>query len=290
MDRAGTNSGARAAFGWRAGRRTEQRLRARWLAHIGHVSWGWIVNEVPVPEPVVGDAFGASLIDALNGVGGDHVVERDDGFVDPASAEDVYFAGPEDWPAYDVTALDLVSGRVLDVGAGAGRHSLVLQQRGHDVVALDVSPGAIEVCRERGVHQVFLGPTSALADEDLAPFDAALLMGNGLELLGSPQAATGFLDTLRRLLTPGGIVVGTCIDPYLAEDEAHLRYQEQNRRAGRMSGQVTLRYRYKHLSTDWPENLLASARELRGLAAAAGWIVEDATEPGPGYLAVLKPV
>jgi SAM-dependent methyltransferase len=82
----------------------------------------------------------------------------------------VYFLEPDAWsdawPDNDVTALDLVGGRVLNVGAGAGRFLLALQSRGHEPMALDVSPGAVEVCRRRGVRRTILGPIEELADTD----------------------------------------------------------------------------------------------------------------------------
>src|SRR5215469_2807903 len=93
-------------------------------------------------------------------------------------------------------ALARAPGRVLDLGAGAGRASLVLQERGQDVVALDVSPGAIEVCRRRGVHQVYLGTVAELAATRPAPFDSVLMLGNNLGLLGSPQHAREVLAAL----------------------------------------------------------------------------------------------
>ena len=78
------------------------------------------------------------------------MVERDDGYVNVMTA-DVYFAPFADWPERQHQAMQFVKGRVLDVGAGAGRHALHVQEQGHNVVAIDVSPMAIEVCRKRGV-------------------------------------------------------------------------------------------------------------------------------------------
>ena len=238
--------------------------------------------------PVIGDAFGRALLDALHGRGGCIVVERADGYVETENAAG-YLREPADWSERDVMAIDRVAGRVLDVGAGAGCHSLALQAKGDEPLALDTSPGAIEVCRERGVRRTFLGTISALAEEEPEPFDAALLMGNNLGLLGSKEESTVFLDTLRRLLVADGLVVGTCINPYLTEDPAHLAYHQTNREVGRMSGHLTLRARYGLLATDWFNWLLVSPDELTDLAALSGWRVEEATEPQPFYLAVLRP-
>src|SRR5262245_66440757 len=80
------------------------------------------------------------------------IVEREDGFINASvTGPAMYFAPFRRWPAHHRAAMRLVRGRVLDVGAGAGRVSLHLQERGHDVVAIDHSPGALEVCRRRGV-------------------------------------------------------------------------------------------------------------------------------------------
>ena len=50
------------------------------------------------------------------------------------------FRDYDSMPPLEHHALDLVKGRTLDVGAGAGCHSLVLQERGIDVDAIDISP------------------------------------------------------------------------------------------------------------------------------------------------------
>ena len=246
----------------------------------------------PIVEPRPGDAFGAALLDALSGEPGTHIVERDDGFVDVMDATD-YLLEPDQWsdawPDDDLAALDLVGGRVLDVGAGAGRFSLALQSRDHEPLALDVSPGAVEVCRRRGVRQTFLGPIEALADLKPPLFDAAVLMGNNLSLLASAERSGPMLDTLRRLLRPSGTVVGACLDPYGTEDPVHLAYQRRNRERGRLSGQLRLRIRYQALAGDWFDWLLMSPDELEVIADRAGWRIDEVTSSEPYYLAVLRP-
>jgi SAM-dependent methyltransferase len=239
-------------------------------------------------HPDVGDAFGAALVDRLAGGSGTHVIERDDGFVDVMDA-DYYFAEPGGWATIDRDALDLVAGRVLDVGAGAGRHALALQERGEDVLALDVSPGAIETCRRRGVGRTFLGTPQDLATTAPKLFDTAILMGNGLGLLGSRSSAGGILNALRSLMKRDGVVVGTILDPYDTDDARHLAYHDHNRRRGRLPGEVTIRTRFGSLADPWFDWLQASPGELRDLAARHSWRIDAATEPSPSYLVVLRP-
>jgi 2-polyprenyl-3-methyl-5-hydroxy-6-metoxy-1,4-benzoquinol methylase len=64
---------------------------------------------------------------------------------------DVYFREAEDMPELEWIALQQCKGRVLDIGAGAGSHALILQQMGLDVTALDISPKAAAVMQLRGV-------------------------------------------------------------------------------------------------------------------------------------------
>src|SRR4029453_773903 len=100
--------------------------------------------------------FGAMLIDAVEGRASEQeIIERDDGFFD-TSTIDYYLAPFRRWDAVERRALRYVRGRVLDVGCGAGRVALELQARGREVVAIDSSPGAVEVTRRRGVRDVRL--------------------------------------------------------------------------------------------------------------------------------------
>jgi SAM-dependent methyltransferase len=240
------------------------------------------MNTMP-GQPETGDAFGRALLDQVAGSADAIVIERDDGLVNADTTD--YLTGLDE---RDLWALDRAGGRVLDVGAGAGRASLVLQERGHDVVALDVSPGAAQACRSRGVREVFAGPAQQAAAESLAgSFDCVLLLGNNLGLLGSAEAAAPYLETLGTLLTPDGVIVGTCLDVYQTDKQVHLDYHERNRRLGRMAGQLTLRVRYQRLATGWFDWLAMSADELAGLAAASGWQVAELL-PGSTYAAVLS--
>jgi SAM-dependent methyltransferase len=173
------------------------------------------------------------------------------------------------------------------VGAGAGRGALALQERGQQVTALDVSAGAVEVCRRRGVHDVYHGTVGQAADDGLAGvFDSALLLGNNIGLLGSRENAVPFLADLGRLIKPGGVVAGLIVDPYETANPVHLAYHERNRQLGRLPGQLTMRVRYQNLVTPWFDWLCASPDELTALAEAARWKASIAYG-GSSYVAIL---
>lgn len=89
------------------------------------------------------DAFGRLLMDLVSGQQVVEIVERDDGFVF-ASDGRYYLAPFRRWWPQERRAMRFVRGRVLDLGCGAGRVSLHLQNRGLDVVGVDVSPMAVE--------------------------------------------------------------------------------------------------------------------------------------------------
>ena len=136
------------------------------------------------------DAFGNLLLDRLAGGADDLIFERDDGYVGPALPAEVFFAEHREWPAEEQRVFELVRGRVLDVGCGAGRHSLEAQRRGLRVVALDISPGAADVCRRRGVRDVRLLPLSAV-DARLGVFDTVLMMCGNFGLVGTAGGGRG---------------------------------------------------------------------------------------------------
>jgi SAM-dependent methyltransferase len=246
----------------------------------------------PPPDgPRLGDAFGALLLACWErgAAPGEvvEVVERDDGYVTTGDAAR-YFADPDAWPRLDRWACDQARGRVLDIGAGAGRHALLLQERGHAVVALDVSPLAGEVCRRRGVHQVVTGTVHELAAAGAGPVDIFLLLGNNLGLLGGATEAPPFLAALASLAAPAARIVGFGTDPYATTNPLHHTYHRRNRAQGRPGGQLRLRIRHADLATPWFDYLFTTVDELRALLAGSAWRMEEVEADEHRYVAVLR--
>ena len=110
----------------------------------------------------------------------------------------------EEMPVLEQQALQLCRGKVLDVGCGAGSHSLYLQKKGLDVTALDHSPGAIETCRIRGLRKVVL---SRFNEYSGTKFDTILLLMHGIGMAETVDGLDAFLTQLKGLLSPGGQVL-----------------------------------------------------------------------------------
>jgi SAM-dependent methyltransferase len=226
------------------------------------------------------DAFGQMLLDGA----GTEIIERDDGFIDTAKL--AYFAPVTQWPAVERRGLRWVRGRVLDAGVGAGRAALELQRRGRSVVGIDVSPGAVEVARARGVRDVRLLAFEEV-DESIGHFDTVVMFGNNFGLFGSPGKARRLLRRLRPLADR---IVAASNDPYATEDPAHLAYQARNRKRGRMPGQLRLRVRYRDLVDPWFDYLIVSPEEMATLVEGTQWRIRRMLRvSGSGYyVAVLE--
>lgn len=232
------------------------------------------------PTPETGDAFGELLTAHHAGEDAYEVNERDDGWVAPLPGPDLYFAPPEEWPDREREALEWVEGRVLDVGCGAGRHALALQERGHDVTAIDVSPGAVEVARDRGVEDVRRVDVADVAEELDGPFDAIIMLGRNFGLVGTADEAPEILRGLAAVAAPDASLIAESLDPTATENEAHLAYHERNRERGRLPGAIRLRIRYETLATEWFDVLHVAPETMGDLVAETPWTIAEAIGAG----------
>ena len=236
------------------------------------------------------DAYGRLVLDYLEGRPAQEIVERDDSFIATGMGPANYFAPYRRWPSVERRAMRYVRGRILDVGCGAGRVALHLQERGHEVVAVDVSPLAVEVSRRRGVHDARVLPLGRI-DSSLGIFDTVLMLGNNFGLFGSLTGAKRGLRRLHAVTSTHARIVAESNDPYATDDPAHLAYQQWNRERGRMPGQLRIRVRHRDLVTRWFDYLIVSPEELESLLGGTGWglrrFVRDASSL---FVAVLEKV
>lgn len=109
----------------------------------------------------------------------------------------------DEMPAIEQQAIDIATGRVLDVGAGAGCHTLELQRRGANVTAIDISPTSVETMRKRGVAHVLLQNFYDVTSQ----YDTVLMLMNGIGIVEKLNGMERFFAQLDRILAPGGRVL-----------------------------------------------------------------------------------
>ena len=135
------------------------------------------------------------------------------------------FRSYEDMHEIERKALDMARGKVLDIGAGSGCHSLVLQERGIDVTAIDISPLSVETMKERGVKKVFVQDFFELGSQQHVftlegQYDTILMLMNGIGIVGTLKRMPEFFKQLDKILAPEGQVLCDSSDiSYVFEDE-----------------------------------------------------------------------
>jgi SAM-dependent methyltransferase len=235
----------------------------------------------------IGDAFGREIWDYYKGeCCVFEVVERDDGRIDAISPE-LYFSVCEKWPHVEQRAMEFVKGRVLDVGCGAGRHALYLQEKGFDVLGIDVSPLAVKVCKLRGLKEARV---TSIEDIDFKKnsFDTIIMMGNNFGLFGSFKKAQRLLRRFHKITSENGLIIADTRDPYKTDNPEHLEYHKLNRQRSRMGGQVRIRIRFGKMASKWFDYLMVSKEEMEEILKGTGWNVREFIDTeGPEYLAVM---
>ncbi|MFA4986518.1 MAG: class I SAM-dependent methyltransferase [Candidatus Brocadiia bacterium] len=160
------------------------------------------------------------------------------------------------------SALDMCSGRVLELGAGVGGSALYLQRKGLEVVALDCSPDCVALMKKRGVIRAVVGDAFRYEERG---FDTVLSLMNGAGLFGTMAAFEDYLSRLDALLNPGGKFIFDSYDLRKVADPRERAYQAYLTGQGRYFGEYLTRlefsgrcgepYRTLHLD---PDTLLAA--------------------------------
>lgn len=162
------------------------------------------------------DLLGKALLDYYNGNYTENIMTSTNISDEDELPLPYLFRSFKNMPKLEQKALQLCHGKTLDVGCGSGSHSLYLQEKGIEVKAIDISKGAIEVAKKRGVKQVEL---LNILDET-EQFDTILLLMNGTGIFQEIEQVGKYLTYLKSLLKKGGqILIDSSDIQYMYQDD-----------------------------------------------------------------------
>ncbi|AEH01648.1 bifunctional 2-polyprenyl-6-hydroxyphenol methylase/3-demethylubiquinol 3-O-methyltransferase UbiG [Lacinutrix sp. 5H-3-7-4] len=171
------------------------------------------------------DLFGNALLDYFNNTALEDIITSTNISDEDTLPLDYLFRDYTNMPKIEQKALDVSQGKILDVGCGAGSHSLYLQEKGKQVKAIDVSKGAIAVSKKRGVINA---QQISLLDET-ETFDTILLLMNGTGIFQTIEQLPQYLKHLKSLLNKDGqILIDSSDIKYMYEDEDGGFWQDLN--------------------------------------------------------------
>lgn len=229
------------------------------------------------------ELHGQAMIDYLNGEKDAYcLLRRDDGITYPPIYAERFFY-PDGLPELDKIAVENCTGRVLDVGAGAGSHSLAIQDRGLDVTSVDISVNAVRVMTERGCRDARVGD---VFDSYYKSFDTVLVILN-IGIVQNLNGLARFLNHLGELMSDGGQLITDSIDPRNSEDESYRKYTEAKTAKGCYFGERTLRFEYKDQVSDWFEWMHVDPETLKSYVDAAGYSMKHLGNDGKRYLTAI---
>lgn len=212
------------------------------------------------------DPIGSAIFDFYTNGETDSITIQTNYTEDETLDPSYFFRMEKDLPHIERRALDLCKGDVLDVGAGAGSHSLILQNRGLNVSALEVSLPASEVIRNRGVRKVFCTDVYDFAGER---FDTILMLMNGTGIGGTIEGLKKLLLHLKTLLKEGGqILIDSSDIQYLFEEDDGSVWIDLTNDA--YYGEMEYSATYKDLQVDF-DWLFVDYSTLQTIAESAGY-------------------
>jgi SAM-dependent methyltransferase len=181
------------------------------------------------------------------------------------------FRTKDQLPQKEVRALSKVQGRTLDVGAGAGAHSLILQQENKNVVALDISEKCCDAMKLQGIINVICADFFNFKDAE--KFDTILLLMNGFGIAGTLENLPNLLEHCKSLLKPGGIIIGESADIlYLFEEDDGSCSIDLN---SNYYGEMRYRMSHNNVVGEWFDWLYVSSDLVSDCAETLGFKVLD---------------
>ena len=214
------------------------------------------------------DAMGKAIADFHKGRRDGKLIVLSPMFEEDEIPVTTLFRAFKNMPKMEQKALKMAKGKILDVGAGSGCHSLWLQDKGFDVTAIDISPYSIETMRERGVVNVREQDFFTLEDK----YDTILMLMNGIGIVGTLDKLPGFFEHIDKILADDGQRLCDSSDLcYLYDDKDGI---VELMGSDKYYGELEYAMCYDEIKGDSFPWLYIDANTLRNYAEANGFKME----------------
>lgn len=230
-------------------------------------------------KETIGDPIGQAILDYSKTRKPDDIIVSSDICEDDIIPVEVLFRTLEEMPDLEVAAIERATGKVLDVGAGAGVHALEMKKRGCDVLAIDISNGSVEHLKKQGLNVQHID-FYELKDQQ---FDTITMLMNGIGIAGSLSNLEKTLSHAKSLLAPNGkILCDSCDIRYLYEDEDGALWVNLNTE---YYGNFRFQMKYKKETGTWFDWLYVDFDSLFKAAQNVGLKATRVYEKDDNYLA-----
>lgn len=211
------------------------------------------------------DVYGAALLDYYTKSEADNLfLYTNNGLAKEVMPVDLFFRSKDEFPEQELIALALCVGKVLDIGAGVGSHSLYLQDVGFDVTALELSASACEIMEKRGVKQII---NENIFEYQNEKYDTLLFLMNGIGLVENINGLKQLFEHAKKLLKHGGQLL-------FDSSDINYYYKSEKDKPAHYYGEVTFQYEYKGQKGKPFGWLFIDQNELTKIANQAGWLVQ----------------
>ena len=226
-----------------------------------------------------GDPIGKAITDFSRSKRPDDIIVCSEICEDDIIPIEVLFRNEDEMPELEVLALQHATGKILDVGAGAGTHANYLQNIGKDVTAIDISEGAVAFMQTQGLKSKKINFFD-LKDEK---FDTILMLMNGIGIAGTLSNLEKTLEHAKSLLNPGGKILCDSSDiKYLYEDEDGSLWVNLNQE---YYGNFRFQMKYKKETGPWFDWLYVDFDSLFNAAKNVGLKAVRLYDKDDNYLA-----
>ncbi|MBN1821289.1 MAG: SAM-dependent methyltransferase [Prolixibacteraceae bacterium] len=220
------------------------------------------------------DPIGQAVFDYYRNKNADDIIVESNYTENEIIPPSYFFREEKDLPFIEKEALNHCKGRILDVGAGAGCHSVILQEKGFNVTAVEKSSLLCKVLEFRGIKKIFNRNIYEISGIE---FDTLLLLMNGAGIAGDLEGLSLLLIHLKKLMNPGGrILIDSSDISYLFEVEdgsVWIDLAQKN-----YYGEMVYTVKYKNFISEPFKWLFVDFNKMKTIAAKCGFSCRKITD------------